>query len=152
MALSECFGIYQGFVKRVNDPEKRGRVRCTIPELLGKSAISDWCEPIVPVAFDYGGDFYIPPVGEAVWLFFIEGDIDRPAYIGGWWSENATPLKKDYSKASETRIINYAGCTIKMCDGKISIGVSDNSNELTIENKKITINGDLVINGTIIQN
>lgn len=150
MALKKCYGIYQGFAIKLNDPECRGRIQCTIPEVLG-SSISNWCEPISPVAFDDGGDFCLPLKNEAVWIFFIGGDVDRPVYFGGWWCENSAPIE-DYDEATSTRIINYAGCTIKMQEDKIKIGISTAEDALTISEDGIVINGDLTVNGTITHN
>lgn len=145
------YGIYQGFVKNVNDPEKRGRIRCTCPEVLD-TEVSGWCEPCAPVAFDGGGDIYIPPLNEAVWVMFINGDIDRPVYLGGWWSTNKTPFGEDYkSKVKNTRVINYGGCTIELTKGKVTVKV-DNSTTLSVNKGKVTVHGDLQVTGNISSN
>lgn len=66
-------GTYQGSVLDSNDPERRGRVKCLMPQVLG-NAPSNWCEPMTPT-------IYNPPVGEIVWVQFIDGDITRPIYL-----------------------------------------------------------------------
>lgn len=148
MSEIKCYGIFQGFVKGLNDPEKRGRIKCTIPEVLDES-ISGWCEPCVPVAYDGGGDFCLPPLGEAVWIMFIDGDINRPVYLGGWWSENETPLKEKYN-SKNIRIISYGNSVIKMMKDKLEIRNND-TDVLEISNGKITVLGDLIVNGTVTQ-
>lgn len=146
---NKYYSIYQGFVKNTNDPEKRGRIRCTVPEVLDTS-VSGWCEPCTPVAFDGGGDIYIPPLNEAVWVMFINGDIDRPVYLGGWWSTKSTPFGEDYSDYKNTRIINYGGCTIELKSGQINIKFSDSDDvTLSVSDGKVKINGDLTVSGNI---
>lgn len=70
--MSDYLGIYQGSVLDSNDPEHRGRIKCLVPQVLGE-APSTWCEPMLPT-------IYSPPVGEIVWIQFIDGDNSRPIY------------------------------------------------------------------------
>lgn len=143
-------GIYQGVVTNNNDPEKRGRLKVKCPSVFGDNIEISWCDPFVPVAYDNGGDFYIPSKDEMVWLFFIEGDINRPVWSGGWWSENKTPLSNNYTDIDKLRIINYGNCTILMRDGVIDINVGEGLCDLKIEHNKVTVQGDLVVTGRLI--
>ena len=149
MAMKKYYGIYQGIVTGIKDPEKRGRIKVICPEVLGGETESAWCDPMIPIAYDNGGDFCIPSKEEMVWLLFIAGDVDRPVWIGGWWSESSTPLGENYSNPDKVRIINYADCTITMQDDKININVGEGKYDLLIEDKKVSIKGDLVVNGDI---
>ncbi|HEY6180485.1 MAG TPA: phage baseplate assembly protein V [Kofleriaceae bacterium] len=90
----ECrhLGKYQAFVVDNADPQKRGRLRLQIPEVLGPDVVSGWAEP----CFAYGGGpdyghFSIPPIctsadGKAyttgVWVEFRGGDPQYPIWIG----------------------------------------------------------------------
>ena len=114
MTDKEYYGIYQGVVSNVKDPEKRGRIKVKCPDLLGDETESAWCEPCVPVCYDNGGDFCMPEVKETVWLMFIAGDVNRPVWLGNWWQEKMTPLGSSYKDISKLRIISYADCTITM--------------------------------------
>lgn len=152
MAERKYYGMYQGIVTRVNDPEKRGRIRVKCPTVLGRSAESAWCDPVVPVAYDNGGDFCIPLKGETVWIQFIEGNANKPVYLGGWWRREMTPLGSNYSNFDKVRTINYADCTIILQNDKITINVGEGSGNLIVEKNKITINGDLKVNGEIVAN
>jgi len=71
--MSEYLGIYQGSVLNNNDPERRGRVICLIPQVLGDTG-SEWCEPIYPTV-------YTPKVNETIWVHFVNGDLTRPIYF-----------------------------------------------------------------------
>ena len=116
------YGIYQGFVTSINDPEKRGRIKCTCPDVLDTSE-SGWCEPCFPNACDDGGDFYLPKVGEGVWVMFIDGKANRPVYLGGWWSKESTPLKTQY--INNKRFINYGDSSIIMTNDLLEMHSKD---------------------------
>lgn len=149
MAESKYFGLYQGVVTNINDPEKRGRIKVKCPDVLGGDTESAWCDPLVQVAYDNGGDFCIPEKGELVWLQFIAGDANRPVWLGGWWQKNMTPLGNNYSDVDKVRIISYADCTITMKNGTISINVGEGVCDLKIEHNKVTVDGSLVVKGTV---
>jgi hypothetical protein len=84
------FGKYHGFVADNADPQKRGRIRAIVPEVLGAGVVSGWAEPCFP----YGGGadfgrFSVPPVtkkGDAfttgVWIEFRGGDPQFPLWVG----------------------------------------------------------------------
>ena len=152
MAESKYYGLYQGVVTNINDPEKRGRIKVRCPEVLGGKTESAWCDPLVPVAYDNGGDFCIPTKDELVWLQFIAGDANRPVWLGGWWQKSMTPLGANYSQVDQVRIISYADCTITMQNGKININIGEGEYDLKIEDKKISITGDLIIDGNVTAN
>ena len=117
MAITPYYGKYRAKVVDVKDPEQRGRIRVMCPRILG-TAKSSWCEPCIPVAYDHGGDFAIPKVGEFVWVEFEGGNPNKPIYTGGLWS-----CKKSPSETYETgtRIISWGECTIVMTENSISL-------------------------------
>ena len=148
----EYFGVYKGVVCNIKDPEKRGRIKVTCPEVLGATVESAWCDPCVPVAYDSGGDFCLPHIDETVWLMFQGGDSNKPVYFGGWWQKNKTPFSTAYSNVDKTRIISYGDCTITMSSGTIKINVGSGSGDLIIQDKKVIVQGDLVVQGNISMN
>lgn len=137
MAENKYYGIYQGKVSNVKDPEKRGRIKIQCPTVLGSSAESAWCDPCVNVAYDGGGDIAIPPLNETVWVMFIEGDSNRPVWLGSWWSANKSPLGDGYDEKVSNRVIKWKGNTITMSDGGISI---ESSGTITIKGSSIRLN------------
>ena len=75
---SSYFGKYRAFVADIDDPDKLGRIKLTIPSVLGE-ATSDWALPAV--AYGGGTDFgvlFVPPVGAQVLAEFLEGDPSAP--------------------------------------------------------------------------
>lgn len=83
------YGKYQGFVVDNDDPQRRGRLRALVPDVLG-DVWSGWAE----ACFAYGGagdlgTFSVPPVtkeGDAfttgVWIEFRGGDAQHPIWVG----------------------------------------------------------------------
>lgn len=137
------YGIYEGIVSDNADPNKCGRIKVICPKVLGGKTESAWCRPVVPVAYNGGGDFCVPQKNEAVWIMFIGGDVNKPVYLGGWWSAARTPLGSDYSNVNDLRVISYSDCVIVMQNGEINISVSDGDNEITVKNGEIKFKGDV---------
>lgn len=150
MAENKYYGMYQGIVTNNKDPEKRGRIKVKCPDVLGGETESAWCDPVVTVAYDRGGDFCIPAKEEAVWIQFIAGDSNKPVYLGGWWGKNKSPLGENYSDIDDVRIINYADCTITLRNGTININVGSGVCDLKIEPDNVTIEGSLKVTGSIV--
>jgi phage baseplate assembly protein gpV len=119
MSAQKYVGKYRAIVEKIDDPEQRGRIRVQCPKVLG-TGVSNWCEPCSPVAYDSGGDFALPPVGETVWVEFEEGDSNKPIWVGGWWSKQKTP-SVPYS--ADVRVIEWKGTSliIKVGDSSITL-------------------------------
>lgn len=97
------FAKYRAFVADNTDPENLGRIKLTIPSVLGE-AVSAWALPCVP----YGGGaelgmLMVPPVGAQVIAEFLEGDLSSPVWTGTFWRQNAD-LPKEYQGAT-TKIL-----------------------------------------------
>ena len=74
------YGKYRAFVADNEDPDGMGRIKLTIPSVLGE-ATSDWALPAV--AYGGGADFgtlFVPPVGAQVLAEFLEGDPSAPVW------------------------------------------------------------------------
>ena len=95
-----------------NDPERRGRIRVQCPSVLG-DYLSSWCEPCIPYATDYAGDYYVPPVNEAIWVEFEEGNVDKPIWGGGWYKVDSSPLTQD-SNPTDYRFISFKDSILRM--------------------------------------
>lgn len=74
------FGIFRGIVVNSTDPERRGRIKVRVPQLLGGYE-TDWAWPCVPVGTTQAS---IPAPGKGVWVQFEGGDLQNPVWMGGW--------------------------------------------------------------------
>ena len=77
-------GKYRGTVINNIDPEQRGRMIVSVPDVLGPVP-STWAEPCTPLAGPTGppmGVYMVPPIGAGVWVEFEHGDPDLPIWVG----------------------------------------------------------------------
>ena len=84
----QLFGKYQGRVLDVNDPQRLGRIKASVPAI---GVAMDWALPCVPGAGPDSGHLVLPPVGAAVWIEFEAGDVGRPIWSGGFWQQGEAP-------------------------------------------------------------
>ena len=95
------FGIWRGVVTNVNDPEGLGRIKAKVHELFGNDDETDWASYCTPFGGHGCGWFSLPsPVtpgadkpqaGDGVWIMFEAGDINRPVWLGFWYSKVDKP-------------------------------------------------------------
>ncbi|HEY2669139.1 MAG TPA: phage baseplate assembly protein V [Rugosimonospora sp.] len=82
------YGKYRGTVVDNEDPAMLGRLKVTVPSVLGPDVVSGWATPCVP----YGGAadqgfLFIPERDAGVWIEFEEGDLEFPIWVGSYWSK-----------------------------------------------------------------
>ena len=158
------YGKYRGFVVDNADPEQLGRLKLTVPSVLGDEVVTGWALPCVPYGGAAGqGSLFIPDVDAGVWVEFEEGDLEFPIWTGTFWSkpggESELPKPNDVEGSERdsvqdppTRKIikTSAGHTIQFedGDGEVRVILSDgqqenrilfSSNGLTVVNKENTI-------------
>ena len=158
------YGKYRGFVVNNADPEQLGRLKLTVPSVLGDEVVTGWALPCVPYGGAAGqGSLFIPDVDAGVWVEFEEGDLEFPIWTGTFWSKpggeselpkpnDATGSEQDGVQDPPTRKIikTSAGHTIQFedGDGEVRVILSDgqqenrivfSSNSLTVVNKENTI-------------
>jgi hypothetical protein len=81
------WGKYRGTVVQNIDPERKGRLMVSVPDVLSLIPTT-WAEPCVPLAGPTGppmGVYMVPPIGTGVWVEFEYGDPDRPIWVGCRW-------------------------------------------------------------------
>jgi hypothetical protein len=150
------YGKYRGFVIDNNDPGKLGRLKVTVPAVLGDE-VKVWAYPCVP----YGGNanqgfFFIPEKESGVWIEFEEGDPEFPIWVGTFWtkpkgkSEAPKPNGPDGKEKGEVQsppsakiIKTKKGHTIQLedIDGSEMVTIVDgqNKNFITLDQNGITI-------------
>lgn len=83
---NKYWGKYRGFVSDRNDPEQLGRLKVKVPSLLA-DAVTGWAWPVVPYAGAGIGSFFLPQVGDIVWVEFEEGELEHPLWTGCSWAK-----------------------------------------------------------------
>ncbi len=130
------FGKYRGTVTDVNDPNNLGRIKATVPAVLGATP-TGWCMPCVPYAGQDVGLAFIPESGSGVWIEFEGGDVSYPIWTGCYWREGEIPSEV----APNVKVIKtVAPHTLQMDDGQSSISLTDPSqNSVTLDSSGITL-------------
>jgi len=91
-------GIFEGQVIENRDPQGLGRVRVTVPGIIDRPG-SAWAFPTGGVGGGTAkrGAFDVPPIGAAVYVFFLAGDVDKPRFFAGHYGapggERETPTE-----------------------------------------------------------
>jgi uncharacterized protein involved in type VI secretion and phage assembly len=91
---SPRYGKYRGIVTDNQDPERRGRIRVQVPDVLADLP-SAWALPCVPYTDLGAGSAAVPPIGTGVWVEFEQGDADLPVWVGSWWNSGDMPPDAD---------------------------------------------------------
>lgn len=114
------YGKYRGTVVDNVDPLKRGRLRVTVPSVLG--VVEVWAVPCVPYAGPSLGFYAMPEVGTGAWIEFEAGDLSYPIWVGFFWAEN------DVDQADSDPKIKF------LKTKKFKLRIDDSTGEIIIEN------------------
>ncbi len=100
------YGKYRGIVVDNADPEDLGRLKLSVPSVLGSEVVTGWATPCVPYGgMENQGFLFIPEVDAGIWVEFEEGDLEFPIWVGTYWSkpggESELPKPNDDTGAEE---------------------------------------------------
>lgn len=115
--MSEPFyGKYRGIVTDINDPLMIGRIKATVPDVMGDQE-SGWAMPCAPFGGSQTGFFALPTVGAGVWIEFEHGDPDYPIWSGCWWGSAAeVPPLLIAPPYKKVMIVTEGGQTVTLDD------------------------------------
>jgi uncharacterized protein involved in type VI secretion and phage assembly len=82
------YGKYRGMVINNIDPEQRGRLLVSVPDVSGDLPTT-WAMACVPITGKGSGIYVVPQVGTGVWVEFEQGDPDHPIWVGGFWGSSS---------------------------------------------------------------
>ena len=116
---SHYFGKYRGTVSDNEDETSRGRLKVTVPAVLGDVEV--WAMPSVPYAGSGVGFYSLPPAGAGVWIEFEGGDPSYAIWSGCFWADNELP--------------DPAGPDVKIWKtDSLTVRLDDSADELVIKN------------------
>jgi hypothetical protein len=120
------YGKYRGLVTDNQDPMQIGRLKASVPAVLGE-VTSGWALPCAPYAGTASGFYAIPPVGAGVWIEFEAGDTSRPIWSGAWWATGEVPMDEKSTPSQPTRKILRSdfGLLVSLDDNAQTITLSD---------------------------
>jgi len=142
------FGLWRGIVTNVNDPKNLGRLRAKVHELFGEKDETNWAYYCSPFGGQGAGFFFLPEVGDPVWIAFEAGDINRPVWLGFWFNQkdskpaDAAPRKRTLQTKSGHKVIfDDEGKKIRVEDaGGQSVEWDAEKNEI-----KLTANTKVIV-------
>jgi uncharacterized protein involved in type VI secretion and phage assembly len=131
------YGKYRGRVIDNKDPDGLGRLKATVPRLLGAEE-TGWALP----AFAYGGAaeqglFAVPDVGAGVWIEFESGHLSYPVWSGTWYTKGAIP---ESAKPGKKVLKTKSGHKLVLDDDKGTLELTDsNGNSIVMDSSGIEI-------------
>ncbi len=98
------YGKYRGVVADNADPQGRGRLRLTVPDVLG-AGVSLWAEACLPPLAGLAPA--MPEIGAMLWVEFEAGDPDRPIWTGCLW-----PAAGDAARPASITLATLTGASL----------------------------------------
>ena len=142
--VKRLYGIYRGVVKDTKDPNKQRRLKISVPQISG-TEVTEWAWPMEPSSINTD----VPVVGQGVWVTFIGGDPDYPAWSGSF-GKNQGRNKKVFIKPLDNKT-SLTGLSahiilIKNSDGTTDVDLTATlvalANKIkTLETKVTTLEG-----------
>ena len=164
--LKKYYGKYPGVVLD-NDAQKgghRGELKVEVYGILEESSdgeshrpYQDIAKPCFPPGF-----FFVPEIGDNIWVEFAAGDINTPIWTGVWYPKDKTPynteeeaptrfqkvirtdsgnvVQLDDSEGAEKIIITHnSGSNVMIDNDSISIGHNSDSNVMIDDDNIIIV-------------
>jgi uncharacterized protein involved in type VI secretion and phage assembly len=134
---SRYYGKYRGHVTDNNDSGNMGRIKATVPRVLGVEE-TGWALP----ALIYGGAseqgfFAVPDVGAGVWIEFEGGDLSYPIWTGTWYTNDAIP---ESAQAGKKVLKTKAGHKLVFDDDAGTVEIADgNGNTVSMDSNTMKI-------------
>lgn len=151
-------------VVSLNDPDGNNRVQV---KMLAYHAVAQqdstmWARVVAPFAGDDRGAYFLPDVGDEVFVVFVQGDARFPVILGGLWngsasapasvasgrnrykrikSKNGIVITLDDQDGQETlKLETPGGQKFTLKDGPGSLTLEDsNGNSIKLESAGITV-------------
>jgi uncharacterized protein involved in type VI secretion and phage assembly len=150
------WGKYRAIVADRNDPERLGRLKLRVPSLLADAA-TGWAWPAAPYAGADVGFFFVPKVGDLVWVEFAEGELEHPIWTGGAWAkpggQSEVPEEAQTSYPDRSVIKTASGQILIISDASggekiiirsksgCEIEVDPNGNRITVQAGEVVVRG-----------
>jgi uncharacterized protein involved in type VI secretion and phage assembly len=121
------YGVAEGIVEDVTDPDRENKVRVRFP-WFDDTEVSDWCRMANPFAGNGYGSTWTPEVGDEVLVAFVHGDMRVPVLLGGLYNGADKPAAPRTAQQNQKTFRTKAGHQITMDDSAGSLGVEVRTN------------------------
>lgn len=137
-------GLAFGVVAKNSDRDHPGMLKVTLPAFSKDGDETFWARMMTPYAGKGYGVYFLPEVGDAVVVGFIDGDPQAPVVLGCFWNSANTFPADTVTEKNEKKVIitkggnsilisegNEGGLTVKTKAGH-SVAISDKEKKITI--------------------
>ncbi|NVB76937.1 MAG: baseplate assembly protein [Kofleriaceae bacterium] len=128
---SRRFGKYRGTVVSNQDKTNRGRLKVSVPSVLGSLEV--WAMPCIPYAGKNVGLFAMPPEKSGVWVEFEGGDTSFPIWTGCFWADDEAPL----GGSPDIKVWKTDTLTLSLDDKEDEATLKNGSNASMTMNKSV---------------
>ncbi len=104
------YGKYPGIVEKDPQPDVMGRIRITVPTVLGETSVVR-ARPCLPY-----GHFFVPAPESRIWVEFEAGDTRYPIWVGVWYPDGTAPEEVRQEPQTHRVIKTSTGHTIEISD------------------------------------
>ena len=136
------YGVHEGTVLDVRDPEGLGRVRVRLSSRKVAGLERSWARLATLMAGEGRGTWFVPDVGDEVLVAFEGGDPRRPYVVGALWSGSSPPPETmDAAGTNPRRVIaTRGGARIAIDDDARRVEINDsNGNSIVLEPAGVSI-------------
>jgi hypothetical protein len=121
--VGKFYGKYPGIVAEDPQPDALGRIRVTVPSVLGEATLVR-ARPCMPY-----GHFFVPAPLTRIWVEFEAGDTRYPIWVGVWYPEGSAPQEVRDEPQTQRVIQTPKGHTVEISD-------ADDAEKIVIRHKE----------------
>lgn len=137
-SVGRYYGIYRGIVANNDDPKNLGRLQLKVPQIYGDDTYEYWAFPIGMYAGKGIGAFFIPNVGDKIWVCFENGDPSFPLWQYGWWGDNSEVPKEASKDVNVLQTTSGSRITLNDTDKVIKID-DPHGNSVILDDKGVSV-------------
>jgi uncharacterized protein involved in type VI secretion and phage assembly len=106
-------GLYSGTVLATDDGYQTARIEVAVPSVFdGDDAdAAVWARPCLPF-----GCFFVPEVGDRVWIAFENGDPAAPVWLGTWVPRDGAPATAAVTPPARRLVRSASGHEVLLDD------------------------------------
>ena len=99
------YGVVEGIVEEIVDPDKEGRVKVSFP-WYDDATVTEWCRVRQLYAGAGYGTFFVPEKGDEVLIAFVHGDMRLPIILGGLYNgKDKPPTDRQHDDKKNEKVI-----------------------------------------------
>lgn len=122
-SLGRYYGVYRGTVIANDDPKNIGRLKIKCAPIYNNNVPNYWAFGRGVIAGLQHGIFWIPSVGDPIYVTCENGDSQFPLWEYGWWLEGKLP------EGAKPKVFVF------LTPGGQRIEMNDETNSITITGK-----------------